>query len=41
MAVVSLFVALEIEPRALCILGRHCTTELHPQTYFYFETVSC
>jgi hypothetical protein len=26
------FVVLEIRPRASCMLGKHCTTELHPQT---------
>jgi hypothetical protein len=29
---------LEIEPRALCWLGKHCTNELHPQPRVEFWT---
>lgn len=30
----------ELEPRALSMLGKHPTTELHIHSYFYFETRS-
>jgi hypothetical protein len=30
------FVVVGIKPRALCILGKHLTTELHPQAYKQF-----
>jgi hypothetical protein len=34
LAVTFIFVMLEIEPRALHILGKHSTTELHSQPLF-------